>query len=147
MNIDSLIQYARMQREEDIKQFEIGVWNLAKTKDFKTLKSLLSLFDDSCPYPEVMYSLVHAIESYPKEIYMDAIMKNMASLVEKSPFWADCLYNRIFNDKGYISLFKESLHIPPKEALFQLFNIMEKESPHHHRVIEELKEKLETSKN
>ncbi|MEI8296308.1 MAG: Imm30 family immunity protein [Alphaproteobacteria bacterium] len=147
MNIfDKIRQYTKFENREDIDNFEKAVWDLAASVDPQTLEKLVDLFDDECAYYEVMYSLVHAIETYPDEIYVEGILRKTADAVQTSPLWLDCLCNRIFNNKKCLVLFKKGLHVPPKESLLQLFNIMEVESPHHRELIDDLRKELAAPK-
>lgn len=139
---EKLKQYARMESEEDIRKFEVGVWGLAQSQDPEILKKLIDLFDDQCPYYEVMYSLVHAIEKYKKEIYVPIVVEEITSLITHATFWADCLCNRIFNDEKYLKIFRENMHLAPKESLIKLFDLMEIESPHHKDLIYLLRQEL-----
>lgn len=148
MKIDwnHLKHLSKMETEEDARTFDYKVWEIAAIKDVTLLENLINLFDDECPYYEVMYSLVHAIETYPKDVYVPVLLKNIENGVEKYQFWIDCLCNRIFNDENYKELFIKNMHLAPKESLLKLFDLMEKESPHHKELLQELREKLEEKK-
>lgn len=142
---EQLQKYAKMETEEDVQKFELGIGAITETKDQKILELLIDLFDDECPYYEVMYSLVHTIETYPKEIYVEAVLKKVGDGVEKYPFWIDCICNRIFNDSISLILFRKNMNKSNKEYLLKLFDIMERESPHHKKLITILRKELDSS--
>jgi L-rhamnose mutarotase len=135
----NLKKYAKMAFEEDVKLFDQTVYELADTKDPEVLNRLIDVFDDECEFPEVMYSLVHAIESYPKEVYITSVLNHIEIGVKNYPLWLDKLVNRIFNHIEYLIFFKKNMYLAPKHSLEKLFDIMEKESPHHILLIKELR--------
>lgn len=139
---EQLQKYVKMEQEEDIRKFELGIWSFAKTKDPARLELLIDLFNDECPYSEVMYSLVHTIESYPKDIYIDVVLKKIEKGVRKYPIWMDCVCNRIFNDFECLKYFKDNMHKADKDSLLKLFDIMEQESSHHRELISELRKSI-----
>lgn len=47
-------QYAKMETQEDVTDFESAVWLLTKEKDDTILSELFTIFDDDYPYLEVM---------------------------------------------------------------------------------------------
>lgn len=90
-----------------------------------------------------MFGLVHLIETWPKEIYVKTLLKELASSLQKSPFWMEKLFNRIFNDENYLSILKQSLHLTDREAFSLLLETMEEEFPHHRELIQQLRYELE----
>lgn len=136
--LENLKRYAKMETEEDIKLFEITAYELAETKDPEILKELIDIFDDECEYPEVMYSLVHAIETYPSDVYVKGVMlkiKNFLSYLE----WYKTLVYGILNHGKCLQLFKENVHLADQDKLLELLDIMYQESEAHRPVIDELR--------
>lgn len=140
---ERLKKYAQMKTQEDIQHFEQGIWEQAQTQDPEKLRQLIDLFDDACPYYEVMYSLVHAVETYSDEIYVPIVMEKAQEGVKKYPFWIYTLIVAIWNTPNGLKLFKENIHKIKKDSLATLFNLIESESLHHHELIAELRQKLE----
>jgi hypothetical protein len=89
-----------------------------------------------------MYSLVHAVETYPIYDYVITVLKKLSYLVEKCPFWADCLFNRIFNDERYLVFFRSNMGLASKEDLLKLFDLMDQESPHHKTLTSALRKEI-----
>lgn len=137
---------SKLKNQEDIKAFEDAVWKLGNTHDKDILSELVDLFDDKCTYQEVMYSLIHAVEQAPNEIYIPLIISKIPRGLEKYPYWIEILCNRIFNEKSCLDLFRKNMFFIPKEKLFELFEIMERESPHHTELIQELHKELNKQK-
>lgn len=139
---DYLKKLSKMESQEDIQEFERRVWDLAETQDPKRLKQLIDLFDDNCLYPEVMYSLVHAIETYPDEVYVKAILNKMVDGVALYPYWIRNLVYRILNEENCKKTFQTYMHLSSKDSLLKLFDLMEEESSSHREVINELRNQL-----
>jgi len=137
--------YSKMLKQEDIDFFEHYVWKLAEAKNLEILSELFQLFDDSCPYSEVMYSLVHAVESYPDDFYVKIFISNIEKMLVSSKNWVQILLFAILNDEDCLEIFRANMHLAPKESLLKLFSIMEEESPHHFELIQELRRELEKS--
>lgn len=133
----------KMKSQEDIAEFERIVWDLASTNNPDIIKRLLYLFDDNCLYPEVMYSLVHAVEQCPLEQYLSIILNALSFCIVRCPMWIETIYNRILNDPSSLELFRQNMYLAPKKSLIKLFDVMATESPHHTEIIKELRSELE----
>lgn len=132
-------------REWKIKDFENGLRYFTNVKSSSKLKKLLSLFKDypdEYPDLDVMYNIVHAVETYPIHIYVRTLIEEIHHLLTQSTFWTKCLFNRVFNDEKCDKAFEQNMHLAKKEDLLKLFDLMEKESPHHKELIERLRKKL-----
>jgi hypothetical protein len=113
-------------------------------KDPTSIPILLSYFDDESEYGWVMESLMVTLESYENQVYVEALIKN---LTQKSIFWVSGLIFGIFNNSECLSIFRKNIHLANKQSLLILFHFMEKESPHHSPLIQELRFELEKIKN
>ncbi|MBS0186412.1 MAG: hypothetical protein JSS34_08900 [Proteobacteria bacterium] len=137
------LQYlAKNMKSSEVKEFEALLSSYMEKKDEETLKNLLKLFNDKNHFYEVLYSLVHLVETWPAEIYVKTLIDTLSVQINQSPFWTDCLFNRIFNNPQTFFLFKKNMQLAPKKDLLELFDLMDKESPHHKAVIEELRQQL-----
>lgn len=129
----------KMESPEDIELFEDLVWGLSQTQKPEVLEKLLDVFDDDCPFPEVMYNLVHAIETYPVDIYVKALVSKIPYGINSYPMWLEELCNRVWNDEKYYTIFKKYFYIVSKKDRNKLLDKIEKESPHHQSKVDELK--------
>ena len=107
---------AQMNSTKDIEEFEKLVWELAATKDPIILDQLIQIFYEECPFREVMYNVVHAIETYPDEVYVLGILRNMKTLI-RTPSWAKTLLYGIFNSPKCLKLFKSNILISDNKSL------------------------------
>ena len=137
-----LKNYSKMRSSDDAALFEQGVWDWAQTQSESSLAMLLDVFDDECEFPEVMYSLVHAVETFPAEIYVKNLILKIKVGLSKYPFWLGGLIAAVFNDAAYYELFRQNMHLAPRETLLELFEIMERESPHHRETVVALRGEL-----
>ncbi|AIK97198.1 Imm30 family immunity protein [Candidatus Odyssella acanthamoebae] len=110
--------------------------------DPNSIPILLSYFDDSREYGWVFETLMISLERYSESEHIQALLKNLETLLKKAPNWASSIFNRILNTERGISLFIQYIHLTSKESLLKLFNLMEVEFPHHQELIKTLKQKM-----
>ena len=140
---NKLSHLAKMETFEDVQEFNRQVGEVVDTKDPKTILQLMDLFDDECPYHEVMYGLIHAVETCPIDVYVKGVLEKIGSKeISKYSEWLDRLCNRIFNATAYLNIFRTHMHLADRDSLLKLFDLMEKESPHHASLIQELRREL-----
>lgn len=146
---ENLHHYVQSGTSDNLKEFEAAVQALAKTENPKILEQLFDLFDDKCPDYGILSKVLHAVESYPRDVYVKTLLKKLKDGMDKYPFWLDCLCNRVFNTADYFETFKKNIHIPGKDYALGFIELMEKESPSHRKHLSELRLELATptSKN
>ena len=120
---------------------------IALQKDPSSLPVLLDYFDDETEYSWVMTSLRKAIEYYSRENYINSIIINLRSLCKKALIWTDEIVNSILNGEEDKKYFCTHIHLAERESLLKLFDFMEKESPHHATLIEQLRKEIEETQN
>ena len=141
-NWNDLKKLSKMETFEDVQEFEKQIWALVETKDPYILEKLMDLFDDECDHPEVMYGLIHAMETYPDDIYIVGILKKLPDGLKNYHEWYKRLIYRLLNEDICLKLFRQHMHLADRESLLKLFDVMETESPHHVELIQELREEL-----
>jgi hypothetical protein len=129
---------AYFKNVDDVKIFEEGVWKLVETKDEETFQKLIELFDDETNHPEVMFSLVHALESYPDEKYVSNLVCNLRVGLLKAPESYAGLLIAALNNKNCLLLIKRALLGINKELLNHLAYQIRKISPSHADLIQKL---------
>lgn len=134
-----------MKTSEDIKSFELLVWELAESKDPKVLDKLIDYFDDNCQYLEIMWSLLHAIETYPIDVYIETIIKKIGNRLINYYEWLEIIFFRILNHEKYFNLFKKNLKFSNKEKILDFLNSLETNCSKQKSLIGELKKELLTS--
>lgn len=58
---------------------------------------LLLALDDKSDHPEVMFSLIHAAESFPDEEYVAGLVATLVELAVRAPEWTQILLVRVLN--------------------------------------------------
>lgn len=138
-----LEKYKDFSIEENCEKFLETVDEIVIKQDPKSIPILLNYFKDDSEYSWVFTCLRKSLEYFPQNIYITVIINNISRLVENCPKCLDEILNPILNESKDRKFFRDNMNIAPKESLLKLFDIMEQESPHHKKVIEELRQELE----
>ncbi len=129
-------------RPEDIFECEDILAELLLHKSETLLKELLLTCPDKCGDSDIMYLLIHGIESFPLEQYIDAVSKSINMLSENSLAFLTSLLRGIFNDELSRKIFEKNLHFVGREEMTKVLDHMEKESAHHNVLIQQLRNKI-----
>lgn len=63
----TLVDNRLLRNQQEITDFELAVSIILNMKDLNHIRNLCFGFDDTTEHDEVMFGLIHAIESYDKE--------------------------------------------------------------------------------
>lgn len=91
--------------------FECALAELARNPQPEDLPKLHLIFDDRCHQPEVMFSLIHFLESFPMEEQIGVFMKILPKLFAIAPNWTEILHTRIVNDKTACQFYRQQLRV------------------------------------
>lgn len=108
-----------LSNNNEIMDFESAIKDILSAKDYKNIKYLCMGFDDDTEDEEVMFGLVHAIESYYKLVgaqkYFTEFINSITGISNNAREWVKLLNIRILNDedslKEYITVVKNSNRI------------------------------------
>jgi hypothetical protein len=112
MNIklfEDVKEAAHFQNYDDFSVFSEGVMKLAEKQNEETFQNLIGLFNDETRYPEVMFNLVHALESYPDELYVTLVLKFLDNISNSYKGWYARLVIRILNEDKCKQIFLRKL--------------------------------------
>jgi hypothetical protein len=113
LNHDQLIAVLEANRllrsPDEVAQFEQMLEALAQNPDPKELPGLHLILDDGCEQPEVMFSLVHFLESFEVQQQVQAFIQVMPDLAERAAAWTAILHARIVNDAIAKAAFDEKM--------------------------------------
>ena len=140
-----LDEYKNFDRDNNHEKFLDTVDQIVLSGDPSCIPELLKYFNDESEYSWVFESLSGAIEHFNVTDYVKELLKGLSILFPKGKEWAVSLVSRIFNDKDYLETFRNNMNLADKASLLKLFDIMEKESPHHKDLIAELRKELDKS--
>lgn len=135
--------YSDFDKEDNTEKFLNTIDQIVSKQDSSSISKILKYFDDNSEYGWVMESMSKAIEHFDTQDYVQEILKNIQLFDKKSQEWLLILCFRIFNHNLYLKFFRQNMILASKESLSKLFNIIEKESPYHKQIIEELRNELE----
>jgi UDP-2,3-diacylglucosamine pyrophosphatase LpxH len=129
MSHDSFIKILQdnqlMRSFDEVMAFEQALEELAQNPNFDNLSSLHLILNDDCQQPDVMFSLVHFIESFNVQEQIQAFIQVIPILIEQAPQWTEILYTRINNDKTARTVFKttlQSMSLEKRERIQQLLS-------------------------
>jgi hypothetical protein len=71
---------------------------MSQRGDPRAIPLLFGLFDDKCQCDEAMFSLIHAVEHFDREVFLSQLLAQSPILVKQAPEWLSTLYSRVFNN-------------------------------------------------
>jgi len=99
-----------MQTEEQVTNFENALAEIAENPDENNLSAYHLILDDQCQQPEVMFSLIHFLESFDMEKQITAFIHVVPQLMITPPEWTRIIHNRILNDESACGVYQNLLH-------------------------------------
>jgi len=107
--IDVLEANRLLRSSHEVALFEQTLEKLAQKPDPADLPSLHLILDDASEQPEVMFSLVHFLESFDVKAQVQAFIQVMPDLVKRAAEWTAILHSRMMNDDVARSAFEEGV--------------------------------------
>ncbi|MGB3513645.1 MAG: Imm30 family immunity protein [Microcoleaceae cyanobacterium] len=89
------------------------------------------IFDDKCQHPEVMFGLVHFLESIEVEKQLEAFMKVIPQLMIDAPEWTRVLHERILNDKLACDTYQKLLQTVNRQLPHFIYYLLEESVESH----------------
>ncbi|MEQ8961459.1 MAG: Imm30 family immunity protein [Coleofasciculus sp. C2-GNP5-27] len=99
-----------MRSRQEVIAFETALAELAQHPNAKDLPSLHLIFDDRCEQPEVMFSLLHFIESFDLQQQLQSFITVVPTLIGLAQDWTRIIHTRILNDDSACQLYRKLLH-------------------------------------
>jgi len=99
-----------MRSPEEVTAFENALAEFAKHPESEHLPALHLILDDRCQQPEVMFSLIHFLESFEMEQQLQAFISVIPQLIIFASDWTRILHSRILNDEVACRLYRNLLH-------------------------------------
>ncbi|MBW4625524.1 MAG: hypothetical protein KME49_08470 [Brasilonema octagenarum HA4186-MV1] len=107
--IDTLNANRLMHSDDAVVAFEEALAELAKNPREEYLSQLHLVLDDQCEHEEVMYGLLHFLESFDMKQQLEALIDVVPQLIVRAPQWTQILHYRILNDNSARTLYKKLL--------------------------------------
>lgn len=110
--IDALESMPRNRNPASFAELENVLGQVVALNDPDCIGPLILLLEDDESLDELMFSIVHAIEVFDDDVYVDQVLQVLAALVQKSPRWAIVLHMRILNSEStraaYVERYRRS---------------------------------------
>lgn len=114
MNVTQLIEILNankfMRSDEEVMIFEFTLAELALHPNSEYLPALYLVFDDRCEQHEVMYGLIHFLESFELKDQLQAFIDTIDRMVVNAKEWTMILLYGILNQDLARSLYSQMLH-------------------------------------
>jgi hypothetical protein len=131
-----LVNSRKLRTEIEIRQFENAITNFLRMNQVDHIKNLCLGFDDSTEHDEVVFGLIHAIESYDKTFgSVDPLKKfseSIPSMLPHAKEWLKTLHKRILNHEPSRRVYAEVISnsdIFTKSTVIQLVNEIKDKNP------------------
>lgn len=125
-----------LRNESEIEKFEKSIENILDMKDVNHIEILCQGFDDLTENDEVMFGLIHAIESYDKIVSSEISLKVLANSIPKmlphAKEWLKILHKRILNHEPSRNIYKEiipTLDNDTKKNIVSQLNSIKERNP------------------
>lgn len=82
-----------------VRDFEAALSEVNELSDRESIVPLMLLMDDATEYDEAMYSIVHSVETYPIDEYLNSFVLALPRLCRDTPRWASIILMRILNSQ------------------------------------------------
>ncbi len=133
MNIDNIIKNLfknRLMRDDkEIDEFEESLGEINHLSNVDYIAELCKVFDDKTEHHEVMWGLVHLIESFDAEFGSEQTLKQ---IIKATPYmlntakeWIKILNHRILNDEPSRIAFSKSLCNTEEDTKHIVLNLLD----------------------
>ena len=99
-----------MRSPDEVTAFENALASLADRPQKEDLPDLHLILDDRCEQPEVMFGLIHFLESFDVSAQIQAFFTVVPQLMLVASEWTRILHSRILNDDDACRLYRDILH-------------------------------------
>jgi hypothetical protein len=108
--LDTLSRSRLLETKEQVSAFEKALEQFASHPEgAEHLRELHLVLDDQTRQTEVMYGLVHLLESFDIERQLRAFLEAFPELMKQAPEWVKTLHFRLLNDDAARSAYKALL--------------------------------------
>lgn len=123
--LNTLKENRLMRTPEEVIIFEETLEKIAEEANNEYLKDLHLILDDNCEQADVMFGLVHFLESFELQQQLEAFIAVIPQLMITAPEWTKIIHYRIINDELACKVYQQSLELANEKTphfLYQLLN-------------------------
>ena len=137
-----LIENRLLRNSEEIELFENAIENILNEENYEDIKYLCEGFDDCTEDDEVMFGLVHAIESYDSafdsSVTMKVFVNSIPDVIPYAKEWMKTMLKRILNDEHIRRVLNHTISDSDdkvKTTFIQLLNEISNENPERFKLV------------
>ncbi|ANF97257.1 Imm30 family immunity protein [Paenibacillus bovis] len=123
IHINRLYEIRLLKTQEECEEFDELLEILDNEQNIK-LKNLFKVFDENTNEEEVMFGLVHFVESFEAEEYLKSLLKFLSNMPVHSVYWIEILVKRILNSSEYKAKLIDMIGNQDKKVKLQLADIL-----------------------
>ena len=120
-----------MPTSAEIRAFENALTELAQNHNEQDLPELHLILDDRCQNPEVMFGLIHVMESFDIKQQIEAFISVVPQLMITASNWTSIIHQRILNDQEACQLYQQTLHSVNLHKPHFLYHLLEQSATMH----------------
>lgn len=146
--IDSLRHNRFLSTPAEVAAFDQALASVPQCPRHEQLLALHSVFTDECQDHEVMFGLVHLLESFAMERQLRALVEVVPEMKVNAPEWVKILHYRVLNDDSSRACYKGLLHtasLSCQRAIASLLLEIQKEESQFANPVRELLAQLHAS--
>lgn len=102
--IHDLNTFGRLD-ETNVERFDALLAEACQLRDHALIPALLMQLDDDSDFHEVVFGVIHAVESFPHDAYFRALASHLAALQSRGRAWCELLHTRILNSPPHFDRF------------------------------------------
>ncbi|MDQ9010114.1 Imm30 family immunity protein [Acinetobacter gerneri] len=95
--INSLSKEIQINHFNNVKNIDVKLAKIMAFNDCSVIRPLVRLIEDNAQYDEAVFLIIHSIESFENDVYINEIINEFPYLVKKAHNWATILLIRILN--------------------------------------------------
>jgi hypothetical protein len=121
-----------LRTQEECEGFDNALEKLSNYKGQEIIEDLFLVFDDSTKEEEVMFGLIHFLEDYEMNSYLNGLVKSLPKMMQNAKEWATILNKRILNSEPYRNAYAEVIKIMEehyKKLVIDLMNEIKLDNP------------------
>lgn len=137
-----LIENRLLRNSEEIELFENAIENILNEENYEDIKYLCEGFDDCTEDDEVMFGLVHAIESYDSvydvSVTMNEFVNSIPDVISYAKKWMKTMLKRILNDEHSRHVLNQIISDSDdkvKTTVIRLLNEISNENPERFKLV------------
>ena len=120
-----------MRSPDEVIAFENALASLADRPQDEDLPDLHLILDDRCEQPEVMFGLIHFLESFDVSAQIQAFVTVVPQLMLVASEWTRILHSRILNDDYACCLYRDILHSLNSQEPSFVRQLLEESASYH----------------